>query len=808
MRTKIYLGLVAVTLFAVTLIMPEKVFALSAPAGFQVETYVSGLTLPTSFAFAPDGRIFIAEKSGRVRVVKNGALLPTPVYIVPRVNDYSDRGLIGIALDPNFAQNGHMYLSYTYENTPGANYSGPKTGQIIRVTVVGDTASDSTKVVLVGKVTGDGTKPSCENFATSSDCIASDAQTHSMGALRFGPDGKLYASLGDGAGFDQADSRAMRSQNLNSLAGKLLRINKDGTAPTDNPFYSGDPNANRSKVWAYGLRNGYRFNFRPSNGAIYLGDVGWSTWEELNIVSRGANLGWPCREGMVKVPEYNCEATNAQNPAYVYDHSVGSGAVSGGTFPDNNAYPTEYMGSFYMADYAQNWIKKVRVDASNNVLGADNFISDAGGPVDILTGLGGNIFYLSIYTGELRRIKHTGTTTPTNPPTGPAKPRHLTTKVSPDPSYIGNQLTLTTTIANDGGTEPFTVKIYVFDKNGNEIVYKYYERQVIETGQTRSFDMTWLPPGLGDYAVKVGLFSPDWIKLHQWTDRALTVSVVERNQIPTTPVAPVHVSTAVTPTSGSTGQARTITTSIKNNGGTGSILVDMEVYRGATKVDQKFFDGDSIAAGQTKNYTLTLTPNTTGDHKVSVGLFRPGWGPIYSWTDTATTFSVGSGGTGPTDPPATTTPPTTSGLIYGDSLATGWENWSWDTDVNFAETDPVREGTRSTRATYKSAWAGFLLHHAGISTTGKTNLKFSINGSHIGEQALQVMAYNSAGAAMAPVPLDRYKGGTKLNANTWSDIIIPLADLGADNKTITGFLIQGRDGQVQMPWVIDNVRVE
>lgn len=159
--------------------------------GFEVELIASGLDRPTSMAFAPDGRIFVTEKSGRVRVIKNGALLPAPFIQLTDVNIYGDRGLHGIALDPDFFENGHVYLLYTYENTPGVGLTAPKTGRLARVTAAGDAASESTKVVLLGTVGGTFDEPSCEDYAPTADCIPSDSRAHSVGALRFGPDGML-----------------------------------------------------------------------------------------------------------------------------------------------------------------------------------------------------------------------------------------------------------------------------------------------------------------------------------------------------------------------------------------------------------------------------------------------------------------------------------------------------------------------------------------------------------------------------------------------------------------------------------------
>ncbi len=383
--------------------------------GFEAETVASGLVLPTAMSFAPDGRIFIAEKGGTVRAVKNGLLLPEPVITLTDVNTYADRGLIGITIDQNFSANGYLYLSYTYENTPGANFSGPKTVHIARVTVIGDTASESSKVILVGTVDGNAASPSCENFLVTDDCIPSDSPSHSAGGLRFGPDGKLYATLGEGASFDRVDPLALRAQDIDSLGGKVLRLNPDGSAPADNPFYNGDPNANRSKVYAYGVRNAFRFNFRPSDGALFLGDVGWDRWEEINLILPGKNYGWPCFEGTSRStpasggPGYICDAPGATDPLYFYQHnSAFAGAVVAGAFPSGGAYPSQYGNSLFFGDYAQNWIKRLVLDGANNVLSVQQDVMDnPGGPVDLSTGPDGNVYYIAIYTGELKRLVYT-----------------------------------------------------------------------------------------------------------------------------------------------------------------------------------------------------------------------------------------------------------------------------------------------------------------------------------------------------------------------------------------------------------------
>lgn len=399
-----HIHLFIISALAVFLFTPQTINA-APPPGFEVQTVASGLNLPTAIRFAPDGRIFVAEKAGVVRIIKNGVLQSTPFIDLGDVNDYGDRGLLSIELDPDFSMNGYVYLLYTFENNP-ANYEGPKTGRLVRVTASGDTAVSGSEVVLLGTVGGDASAPSCENQPVGADCIPSDGSSHTVADVRFGPDGKIYVSTGDAASFDVVDPLAHRAQNLESLAGKVLRINPDGTAPADNPFYTGDSTANRSKVFAYGFRNPFRFEFRPANGSLYLGDVGWFSWEEVNNVIAGGNYGWPCREGAVQNPGgYNCAVENPVDPLYAYAHDVnGAGSVTGGVFIPGGSYPAEFADTYLFGDFAQNWIKRLVVDTGDNLISVEDFMDDAGGPVAFEVDSDGNINYLSIYTGELRKI--------------------------------------------------------------------------------------------------------------------------------------------------------------------------------------------------------------------------------------------------------------------------------------------------------------------------------------------------------------------------------------------------------------------
>jgi glucose/arabinose dehydrogenase len=325
--------------------------AAAVAAGFVVESVAAGLVQPTAFAWLPDGRILVTQKHGEVRLIKNGALQAANVIdLSARVNDYWDRGLIGVAVDPAFATNSYIYLLYTYEDNP-ATWNLTKTGRLARYTMVGDTASLASELTILGKTTGS----SCDAFPTGTDCIPSESPSHSVGALKFASDGTLFVTTGDGAHFNNVDERALRAQDRNSLSGKILRITTSGQGVSSNPFVAnagGNLNANQSKVWAYGVRNSFRFNLHPTAGVPYLGEVGWNTWEEVNVGLPGANLGWPCYEGpaiqsgyqplAVCQSLYNAGSGAVKQALWPYSHSGTGAAVTGGAFYTGTEYPAQY----------------------------------------------------------------------------------------------------------------------------------------------------------------------------------------------------------------------------------------------------------------------------------------------------------------------------------------------------------------------------------------------------------------------------------------------------------------------------------
>ena len=220
----------------------------SLPIGFSRTTLVSGFQVqPTAMASSPDGRLFVAEQAGAVRVIKNGALLPTPFTTV-NTTEIGERGLLGVTFHPQFATNHWVYLYYT-------SAAGGAHNRVVRVTASGDVSTGSETVLV-----------ELPNL--------SSATNHNGGALHFGPDGKLYVAVGDNA-------TGSNAQSMSSPFGKILRFNDDGSIPTDNPFYSSAVGLNRS-TWALGLRNPFTFGFQPVTGRMFINDVGESTWEEVD----------------------------------------------------------------------------------------------------------------------------------------------------------------------------------------------------------------------------------------------------------------------------------------------------------------------------------------------------------------------------------------------------------------------------------------------------------------------------------------------------------------------------------------------
>jgi glucose/arabinose dehydrogenase len=355
---------------AVLTLYSQVLLAQSYPTGFSQVQVAGGINDPTVMAFTPDGRILVAEQSGALRVIKNGTLLSTP-FVKLNVNSSGERGLIGIAVDPNFASNQYIYLYYTVPSSPIHN-------RISRFKANGDVAQAGSETVIL----------ELDNL--------SGATNHNGGAMQFGKDGKLYVAIGENA-------NTQHSQNLDTYHGKMLRINADGSIPSGNPFTTGTDK--RRRVWSYGLRNPFTFDIQPGTGRIFVNDVGQSSWEEINDATTGGrNFGWPNAEGFSSNSAYT-------NPVFAYGRGSGDGegcAITGGAFfnPGNTSYPSSYQGKYFYLDYCSNWINMIDVSGSTAV--RSSFARNIGNnSVSLSVGNDGNLYYLSRGNKSLYKIIYT-----------------------------------------------------------------------------------------------------------------------------------------------------------------------------------------------------------------------------------------------------------------------------------------------------------------------------------------------------------------------------------------------------------------
>jgi putative heme-binding domain-containing protein len=346
------------------------------PQGFKTEIATAGFSGATALEIAPDGRIFVCEQTGSLRVVKNGKLLQRPFVKVP-VEAKWERGLIGATVAPDFPKTPHVFVCYVAAK--------PYPHHVIsRFTARGDEAEPgSEKILLEGddqRKLG-GTEPA----------------GHQGGALHFGKDGKLYIALGD-------QTAGKPAQEMNSLLGRLLRINPDGSIPDDNPFFA-KANGKYRAAWVLGCRNPFTFAVQPETGRIFINDVG-GVAEEINEGVRGANYGWPSIEhGPTADPRF-------RGPIHHYP----TACISGGAFaPADLRWPKEYRGQYFFGDFNHGWIKII--DPANPK-SAKSFAIGLRRPVDLRFVPDGSLYVLlrdawvidKLFqggTGALLRIHHT-----------------------------------------------------------------------------------------------------------------------------------------------------------------------------------------------------------------------------------------------------------------------------------------------------------------------------------------------------------------------------------------------------------------
>ncbi|HEY0512412.1 MAG TPA: PA14 domain-containing protein [Thermoanaerobaculia bacterium] len=383
--------------------------AATLPTGFTETQVASGLDSPTSMAFAPDGRLFVTEQGGTLRVIENGALLPAP-FLTVTVDSSGERGLLGVTFDPDFANSLYVYVYYT-ATTPTVH------NRVSRFTASGDTAVAGSETVLLDL-----------------DDL-SQADYHNGGALHFGPNRELYIAVGE-------NGNSANSQTLGNLLGKILRINQDGSIPSDNPFF-GSATGNNRAIWALGLRNPFTFNFQPGTGRMFINDVGQSTWEEIDDGIAGSNYGWPTTEGPTTDPRF-------RGPLYWYGHGPGDTvgcAITGGAFynPASPQFPADYQGTWFFADYCNGWIR--RYDPATNTASA--FATGVSAPVDLRVADDGSLYYLDRGVNAVYRIFYTGSPAPA-----------ITTQPANRTVTVGQSATFT---AAASGTAPLS---YQWRRNG------------------------------------------------------------------------------------------------------------------------------------------------------------------------------------------------------------------------------------------------------------------------------------------------------------------------------------------------------
>jgi glucose/arabinose dehydrogenase len=361
-------------LFAL-LAMSVAAHSATLPTGFAETRVATGLASPTAMAFAPDGRLFVCEQGGRLRVIKNGALLTQP-FLTVSVNASGERGLLGVAFDPNFASNGFVYVYYTTAASPIHN-------RVSRFT-----ASASNPDVVAA-----GSEVQLLNLPN-----LSSATNHNGGAIHFGTDGRLYVAVGDNA-------NSANSQVLTTTLGKFLRINADGSIPADNPFVGQTSGINQA-IWARGLRNPFNFAIDRSNGRIHLNDVGENTWEEVNHAIAGANFGWPQTEG----PNPPGVA-GVRYPIHAYQNAGSNCAITGAAFyrPVTANFPAEYAGRYFFGDFCGGFIRML---SPPNFATSAGFATGISSLVDIQVAPDGALYYLARGGGEVFRVLFTANSAP------------------------------------------------------------------------------------------------------------------------------------------------------------------------------------------------------------------------------------------------------------------------------------------------------------------------------------------------------------------------------------------------------------
>ncbi len=468
------------------------------PGGFVSESIGGDWRTPVGLCYLDEHRLLVAEKRGTVWLVQDDVKRNLVLDLRGETLDNGDRGLLGITADPDFAANGRIYVLYVVDPNGGANLHQPTFSRLVRYETRTDplgalVALPGSRLELLGAEWSTGI-PACHT-------------SHSIGTLRFLSDGSLVLSAGDGAHFDATDVGgldpdcfgdgrfpldqdvgSLRSQYENTLAGKVLRIDPGtGLGLADNPYFTGDPLDLRSRIWALGLRNPFRFTLLPGSGpqeTLFISDVGWNRWEEIDVCRGGENFGWPCFEGRGPQGEYRgadpfgfCLAASAVHapPLLTWNHSspgtlgfTGS-CATGLAFYGGSSYPPLWRGRLFFFDYTGSWLKAARLDEDQALVDIVDFGTFMGSPVDlVIDPATGDLVFASLSgagTG-VRRIRYVGSNQPpvaiatATPEFGPA-PLQLTLSAGGSYDPEGDALTFTWDLGD--GTSA----------NGSEVVHVY-----------------------------------------------------------------------------------------------------------------------------------------------------------------------------------------------------------------------------------------------------------------------------------------------------------------------------------------------
>lgn len=405
------------------------------PAGFAQTQLASGLSRPVAMVFPPGGDIWVGEEGGTIVDYHNGAIQPTPVLTLPNVflPQGSEDGLTGIALDPNFATNGFVYISYTIAITQNNVTTGY--ARLSRFTYSGGTINPATEKIYYQ---GD----------------QAQALHHSGNDLQVGPDGELWWAVGEN------DPNIWNGEALNNIYGKMIRLNLDGSVPASDPFVN-VPSAAKG-IYAYGLRNPWRFTFLP-NGQAMVANTGSSFWEAMDTIQPGGNYGWPWFEG-------NCFSCGTINPAYAYGHYPVDGAISAIAAYSGSTFPKAYDNVVFYGDYNRRVIDAVTFGPGYRTPVSDTvFDTNAGTIADLVEGPDGNLYFLSVFEGTLNEVSAPGPFAPTakasaKPAAGPAP---LTVKFSSAGSSdaFGKPLTYSWKFG-DGGSSKAANPSHTYAANG------------------------------------------------------------------------------------------------------------------------------------------------------------------------------------------------------------------------------------------------------------------------------------------------------------------------------------------------------